>query len=201
MQLAGPVLLVQSIHVPAGATLGIWPIRASCTCLRIWGATPFGVSVAATSNVRSTRVFSSAVRFVRFISATVFSNIGASSASDCAGQRVGQREQPLGERDDLRLLHHERHPLAPRRVFERDAPGIADEAVGILQQRVDVSDRGKARLPGRQPLAHDRFGRAALDERRRVLERRGRDRLGTRTRLHAGDVHRRRPHAGVAILG
>ena len=47
---------------------------------------------------------------------------------------------------------------------------------------------------GRQPLPHERFGRAALHERVRVLERGRRDGLRAVARLHAGDVHGRRAH-------
>ena len=59
-------------------------------------------------------------------------------------QRVGQRDQPFGQRDHVRLGHHQLVPLGARRVLQREAAGIAHEPIGVAEQRVDVGDRARS---------------------------------------------------------
>ena len=127
---------------------------------------PSASSVAATSNARSTRIFSPRVSVVRRISDDELSKIGRELGLRCGlGRGVGDRDQTLGQRNDVGLGHHHRAPLGARRVFQREAARIAHESIAAAEERVDVGDRRKARLRRGQPLAHERLGGAPLHER------------------------------------
>ena len=133
----------------------------SAAVSRAAGSTPFAFSFANTSKVESTRIT------VGRESAPLEQGRQSSrrpGPSSCRRLRFVHsdrgRRQSLGQRDQVRLGHHHRHPLeSPQRVFECEPGRIADVAIAAAQQRVKKNIGAGPACDGGEPLTHERAWR------------------------------------------